>query len=296
MRIAGFNIDRILRSPLPAVCLLVVIALLAACSSNPAAPLLPFVNDDRAPDAPFDASGIPDAVPKPEPRSRYGNPDSYVVFGQRYHVLDEVNEFRERGTASWYGEKFHGRRTSSGEPYDMYQMTAAHKSLPLPSYLRVTNLRNNRSVVVRVNDRGPFHAGRIVDLSYAAALKLDVVATGTAPVEIEVLHPELLDKPGTRLADNATVPETARPSSSIDSTNPANPVFIQLGAFSEADNALGLKGKLEVAGIRPVRIDEERAERLFRVRVGPFAATAAADDIALKLVALGITDFSIVSE
>lgn len=295
MQNEGANTDREMRSPLPAVCLLVVIALLAACSNNPAAPSLPFVNDDRAPDAPFDASNIPDAVPKVEPRSRYGNPDSYVVFGQRYHVLDEVNEFRERGTASWYGEKFHGRRTSSGEPYDMYQMTAAHKSLPLPSYLRVTNLRNNRSVVVRVNDRGPFHAGRIVDLSYAAALKLDVVATGTAPVEIEVLHPELLDTPGTRLANDAIARPTAPTPGSDNATVPARPVFIQLGAFSEAANALGLKGKLEVAGIRPVRINEESAARLFRVRVGPFAAPAA-DDIALKLVALGITDFSIVSE
>lgn len=273
-------------------CLLAASILLAACSSHPATPSLPFVNDDRAPDAPFDASGIPDAVPTAEPRSRYGNPASYVVFGQRYHVLDDVSEYRERGTASWYGEKFHGRRTSSGEPYDMYQMTAAHKSLPLPSYLRVTNLRNNRSVVVRVNDRGPFHDGRIVDLSYAAALKLDVVATGTAPVEIEMLHPETLDKSGTRLADGTTV----APPTGDDATIAACNVFIQLGAFSEADNALGLKGKLEVAGIRPVRIHEQSAERLFRVRVGPFAATAAADDIALKLVALGITDFSIISE
>lgn len=257
---------------------------LPACASNGVHDH-PFADNDKAPEGQFDASGIPDAVPKAEPRSRYGNPSSYVVFGKQYKVLRESEGFRERGLASWYGTKFHGQRTSSGEAYDMYAMTAAHKSLPLPTYLRVTNLRNQRSVIVRVNDRGPFHDGRIIDLSYAAALKLDVVSTGTAPVEIETVEPGgELQAAATPAARDAAETPTA-----------AGNVFIQLGAFSDATNALDLKGRLETAGIRPVRIDEEAAKPLFRVRVGPFAA-AVADDAALRLVAIGITDFHIVSE
>ena len=267
--------------------------LLAACSHSPSAPYMADV--DAAPEEHFDASGIPDAVPKVEPRSRYGNPESYVVFGQRYRVLDSAKGFRERGRASWYGTKFHGRRTSSGEPYDMYAMTAAHKTLPLPTYVRVTNLANDRSVIVRVNDRGPFHEGRVIDLSYAAALKLDVVATGTAPVEVVAIDPEKLDAPGTRLAET-TPPPAAEPAAPLPVELRAadDSLFIQLGAFSSEDNALGLKGKLETAGIRPVRINAE--QDLFRVRVGPFGGAGAADEIALRLVALGITEFDIISE
>lgn len=264
------------------------------CASHPGDGPPPAVDRDSAPGAHFDASGIPDAVPRVEPRSRYGNPDSYVVFGRRYHVLPDATDFREHGDASWYGTKFHGRRTSSGEPYDMYAMTAAHKNLPLPSYVRVTNLRNSKSVVVRVNDRGPFHDGRIIDLSYAAALKLDVVSTGTAPVEIEVLDPQTA-APATRVAD-------IKPSAAVESSGesdtvpPTDALFIQLGAFTQADNALALKGKLEVADIRPVRIEQQPADGLFRVRLGPFPGASAADDIALRLVALGITQFDIVNE
>ena len=144
---------------------------------------------DRAPSGGVDLSRIPDAVPKPEPRSRYGNPESYEVNGQHYYVLESSSGYFERGTASWYGEKFHGRRTSSGERYDMYAMTAAHRTLPLPTYVQVTNLRNGRSVVVRVNDRGPFHDNRLIDLSYVAAAKLDMLESGTAPVEVRAIDP-----------------------------------------------------------------------------------------------------------
>jgi len=274
------------------------LSLAAGCAGSPrnSSPASTVSTTDSAPGAHFDASQVTDAIPRVEPRSRYGNMESYVVFGQRYHVLEDAKNFRERGNASWYGTKFHGKHTSSREPYDMYQMTAAHKTLPLPSYVRVTNLRNNRSVVVRVNDRGPFHDGRIIDLSYAAALKLDVVATGTAPVEIVVIDPEALDAPGSRLAAITPSSPGPRPESGHKVELPAGPLFIQLGAFSEAANALALKGQLEVADIRPVRIEEQSANRLFRVRLGPFAEAAAADDIALKLVALGITNFNIVAE
>ncbi len=153
------------------------IVLLAGCGGAPQREATP------------DHSGIADAVPQVEPKARYGNMDSYVVFGRRYHTKDSSRNHVERGVASWYGKKFHGRKTSSGERYDMHQMTAAHKTLPLPSYVTVTNLDNGRQAVVKVNDRGPFHGNRVIDLSYAAAKKLDVVRKGTARVEVRSIDP-----------------------------------------------------------------------------------------------------------
>ncbi len=140
----------------------------------------------------------PDAVPKAEPKSKYGNPASYVVFGKRYKTKTSSAGHVERGVASWYGKKFHGRKTSSGERYDMYAMTAAHKSLPLPTYAKVTNLENGRTAVVRINDRGPFHGDRVIDLSYTAARKLGVVSKGTAVVEVRAIDPR---KPGSGSGD-----------------------------------------------------------------------------------------------
>jgi rare lipoprotein A len=134
------------------------------------------------------------ANPLPESKSRYGNPETYVVFGKRYSVLDTSAGFVEEGIASWYGEPFHGRRTSSGETYDMYTLTAAHKHLPLPTYALVTNLDNGRRIVVRVNDRGPFHEDRVIDLSYAAALELDMVGPGTARVNVRALDPAATER------------------------------------------------------------------------------------------------------
>ena len=133
---------------------------------------------------------IPDAVPKIEPLAKSGNPESYVVFGRRYYTKKSARGHVERGLASWYGRPFHGRQTSSGEPYDMYAMSAAHKTLPLPTYARVTNLENGRSVVVRINDRGPFRDGRVIDLSYTAAVKLGVKRRGTAMVEVRAIEPK----------------------------------------------------------------------------------------------------------
>jgi rare lipoprotein A len=161
---------------------------LAACSGQ--------VRDS----APSGSASIPDlpgdAVPRPEPRSRYGNGPVYEVFDKTYRVMDSGSGYKERGVASWYGKKFHGRLTSNREPYDMYAMTAAHKTLPLPTYVRVRNLRNNRSIIVRVNDRGPFVHNRIIDLSYAAALKLDMVRDGTSLVEVTAISFD--DPPGDR--------------------------------------------------------------------------------------------------
>jgi rare lipoprotein A len=144
---------------------------------------------DKATDNFSDSIYVADAMPKVEPKSKYGNPESYVVFGKRYYTKGSSKGYVERGLASWYGKKFHGRRTSSGELYNMYAMTAAHKTLPLPCYARVTNMANGRSAVVRINDRGPFHGSRIIDLSYSAARKLGVVAKGTAMVEVRAIDP-----------------------------------------------------------------------------------------------------------
>lgn len=157
------------------------------------------------PKPPRDLASIPDAVPRAEPRSRYGNPETYEVFGKKYRVMKSARGHIERGLASWYGPGFHAERTSSGEPYNMYSMTAAHKTLPIPSYVRVTHLGNGRSIVVRVNDRGPFVGNRIIDLSYTAAYKLGMIGTGTAPVEIRVLQPGDTSS-GRATADTPVVP------------------------------------------------------------------------------------------
>jgi len=148
-----------------------------------------FTRQDSAPAHPVDVSNVANAIPRVEPHSRYGNPESYVVFGQRYFVKKSSLNHVERGIASWYGTKFHGRRTSSGEPYDMLAMTAAHKSLPLPTYAEVTNLENGRKIIVKINDRGPFKKSRIIDLSYAAAIKLGITKAGTGLVEVRAIDP-----------------------------------------------------------------------------------------------------------
>lgn len=162
---------------------------LAGCSSSPSKRYS--IDDDIAPDAPISVDHIEDATPQYEPYSLGGN-SNYTLRGESYTIIKDPKGFKQEGQASWYGKKFHGHLTSNGEIYDMYSMTAAHKELPIPSYVKVTNKDNGKTTVVRVNDRGPFHPGRIIDLSYAAALKLDVVRTGTANVAIEVIS---VDRP-----------------------------------------------------------------------------------------------------
>jgi rare lipoprotein A len=216
---------------------------------------------------------LPDAVPKIEPRATSGNPPFYEVYGQRYTVLPSAHGYTERGVASWYGPDFHGIATSTGEPYDMYGMTAAHKTLPLPAYVRVTNVRNGRSIVVRVNDRGPFKSNRIIDLSYAAALKLDMVRDGTTIVELKAEDPD-----GSYLAD--PVPITAAS------------LYAQVGAFGQMPNADRLKQRLLAAGITDVtvRSDPEGARSaMHRVRVGPVESVDAYDALVEKLHRLGIS-------
>ncbi|MDN3609298.1 septal ring lytic transglycosylase RlpA family protein [Vibrio ostreicida] len=166
---------------------LCTITLLAGCSSTPSKRYS--IDDDIAPEAPISVEHIEDAHPQYEPYSLGGNSD-YTLRGQRYQIIKQPEGFQQEGKASWYGKKFHGHKTSNGEVYDMYSMTAAHKTLPIPSYVKVTNKDNNKTAIVRINDRGPFHPGRIIDLSFAAATKLDVIKTGTANVAIEVISVE----------------------------------------------------------------------------------------------------------
>jgi rare lipoprotein A len=232
---------------------------------------------DAAPREPVDVSSIPDAVPRDEPLSRYGNPASYVVMGHRYHTLTSRNGYVERGIASWYGTKFHGRRTSSGEPYDLYQMTAAHKTLPLPTYARVTNLQNGRSVTVKINDRGPFHPNRIIDLSYVAAAKLGILAQGTGLVEIEAITPSAPEKPMLAASKPANLQATS--------------LFLQVGAFRDRDNASRLSSKLQNARIGDIHIMEasNASGPIYRVRIGPLDSVDEADRISSNLVSQGYT-------
>ena len=226
---------------------------------------------DGGPAHPVDLSSIPDAVPQNAPRSRHGNPSSYRVLGHTYHVLDDARGFRQRGIASWYGTKFHGRRTSSGEPYDMYAMTAAHKTLPLPTWVRVTNLENGRSVVVKINDRGPFHKGRIIDLSYVAAAKLGMLGKGTAPVEIVALTP---GKPA------------PKPRQTSLGGGRGHYHYLQVGAFSSLPNARSLQRRLQRRHSCPVAIREE--DGLHKVIVGPLQAKKEVEAISHTLEAWGI--------
>ncbi len=242
-----------------------------------------------------------DAVPRPEPKSRYGNGPVYEVFGKRYTVLGSSEGYRERGVASWYGRKFHGRLTASREPYDMYAMTAAHKSLPLPTYVRVRNLRNDRTVVVRVNDRGPFVANRIIDLSYSAARKLGMVRDGTSMVEVEAISfgPPAGDRPTRELreapvAGAAPVPNLG-PTSTVadvasDDAADQHTVYAQTGAFSDRGNAERQFGLLRARGIHNALIYEELNQNrtLYRVRVGPITNVVQYDELVQELESLGI--------
>lgn len=241
---------------------------------------------DAAPDKQVDVSTIPNAVPKNEPKSRYGNPESYVVFGKRYYVLDSSKNYVEKGIASWYGTKFHGRRTSSGETYDMYAMTAAHKTLPLPTYVQVKNLNNGKYIIVKVNDRGPFHENRIIDLSYTAAIKLDIIKKGTGLVEVRAIDP-------IRSTKNSLVNEKKNETS----TNQDISFYIQVGTFGELENAEILKQKLSSLGDDLIKISNvvTSGKTLYRVRIGPITDTKLSDPIVAKLSSFGIFKYRIVT-
>jgi rare lipoprotein A len=241
-----------------------------------------YYQDDGPHARPRDVSRTPDAVPRAEPRSAGGN-KPYVVFKKRYHPLPTAAGYRERGVASWYGKKFHGKRTSNGEQYDMYAMSAAHKTLPLPSYVRVRNLENGNTAIVRVNDRGPFLHNRLIDLSYAAAARLGIVGTGTGLVEIEGIDP------------GAPALATVADSRPVGGAKPS--LYVQAGAFTDPDNAERLRARLAQARFSPVRIvRESRAGQTFhRVRIGPVASVEESDRIIDGVARAGIADDAIVA-
>ena len=235
---------------------------------------------DGAPDRiKIDVRKIPDAVPKVEPLSEYGNPSSYEVLGKTYHPLKSSKGFVQHGIASWYGTKFDGQKTSSGEKYDMYAMTAAHKTLPLPCYVRVTNLDNHKQVVVKVNDRGPFHEGRIIDLSYAAAIKLGIDKTGTANVEIVAIDPG---------SDSRTTTAQSGP----HTLNGNKGVFVQVGAYLDQQNARNVRLKLArsdlASEIHPVVINARKM--LYRVRMGPYYKREKANQVVTNLHQMGMVE------
>jgi rare lipoprotein A len=230
------------------------------------------------PTPPRDLGAIVDPVPRAEPRSRKGNPPFYQVFGKRYFVLPDAAGYVERGVASWYGPGFHAANTATGERYDMYAMSAAHKTLPLPAYVLVTNLRNGRSVTVRVNDRGPFKDTRIIDLSYTAALKLDMVREGTAFVEVRALTPGQ--------TPNAPAVGTTQQ------------LFVQAGAFATEANASRLVAQLRAQGVDKafVRQSQVGGQPLFRVRVGPIPSVSEFDKALARLKSLGLPDARLASD
>lgn len=229
---------------------------------------------------PYSPNSPADAEPKYEPTSKLGNPPSYAVLGKRYYVMKQRKGFTERGIASWYGKKFHGRKTSNGEIYDMYAMTAAHKTLPLPAYVKVRNLQNGREVVVRVNDRGPFHAGRIIDLSYAAAKKLDIIRKGTGRVEIRDIS---LSKSGNLKG----VQSAAK-----------NRMFIQIGAFSDRSNADNLSDTIEHPNLPAIRVkaDSMTTHPVYRVQLGPLDSHSEAEKVIEHLIKQGYTTSRLVFE
>lgn len=238
----------------------------------------PCAGRDGPPNFNIDVARIPDAVPKPEPLSKYGNPTSYVADGHRYYVMKSAYGYDERGIASWYGMKFYKVRTSSGETYDLAAMTAAHRTLPLPTYVEVTNLTNGRHVVVKVNDRGPFAANRIIDLSYVAAVKLGVTAHGTALVEVRALdprHPQI------------TTSEQAAPAL----VEPGKPrLYMQLGAFSQQENATRLVKQVKSYTGCAVLIKTvtRNGRPLYRVQIGPLPSVDSYDHLADRLESAGL--------
>lgn len=252
------------------------------------------------PDPTIDVSKIPDAVPRHESKSRYGNPKSYEVFGRRYYVMNSAKGFSESGVASWYGPNFHGKKTSSQETYDMNKMTAAHKTIPIPSYVEVTNLQNGRKIIVRVNDRGPFHENRIIDLSYVAATKLDIVRAGTGMVEIRVIDPSNPQANYQSEQPKKMVVKKAIPKEQVNtSTADQKRLFIQLGAFSDLGNAQKFRSKiqntLKSSSNRVVSIATFPGQNspIYRVRIGPVADIETADRVVHDLNEAGLYDHKV---
>ncbi|ACR14200.1 septal ring lytic transglycosylase RlpA family protein [Teredinibacter turnerae] len=251
---------------------------------------------DSGPSQPLRVDHIPDAVPQVELRTAAGNKSPYTVNGKTYWVATNPTGYREEGMASWYGLKFHGHKTSNGEIYDMYGMTAAHKTLPIPSYVRVTNKDNGRVVIVRVNDRGPFHDGRVIDLTYAAAKKLDIVDSGTGRVVVEYIDPltyqPLQNTPAPVLVSGDQQPAAPAPANSNGYQLPEN-TFLQVGAFSQISGAQALQTTIRKLTPYPVTILEPQATAkpaLYRVRIGPLRDNFDLQALRAKIAAEGLPE------
>ena len=242
-------------------------------------------NQDGAPRGHLNLSRVKNAAPKHLAKSRYGNPKSYVIAGKRYHVLKSARNYNKRGIASWYGTKFHGRLTSSREPYNMYAMTAASPELPLPTFVRVTNLENGKQIIVKVNDRGPFAKNRIIDLSYVAAKKLGVTRKGTAMVQVTAITPKIMQKQHINLA-NQRITRTR--------DIPQHPrLFLQAGAFSSAANASAREKHIRQIVQQPVHI--KRKGHHYKVRIGPIKTAEQTDKIKNYLKNQGINSITVIS-
>ncbi|OIZ99924.1 hypothetical protein BEV13_04760 [Rickettsiella grylli] len=254
---------------------------LVACSSTaPNQNYRYHLREDKAPGFKINAKRIPNAKPKPETRSKRGNPKSYVVFGQRYYVIKSAKGYRARGIASWYGMKFHNFITSNGDVYNVAGMTAAHRTLPLPTYLQVTNLRNGKKIIVKVNDRGPFVKNRLIDLSYVAAKKLDMIATGTAPVSIVAITPGI-----SRLARN-NQPFRRQKIKSPPHRTP----YIQLGLFKQRTCAqkLALLVKKWTHSKVTVKTTLIHKRIYYQVVIGPLQNDGRSQQLEKKLTLAGL--------
>lgn len=264
--------------------ILLLVAFISSCSH--------ISKQDGPPNFYVDASSIPDATPKVEPLSKYGNLSSYQVFGKRYHTMRSSKNYEQVGVASWYGTKFHARRTSSGEPYDMLAMTAAHKTLPLPTYVEVTNLHNQRKIIVKVNDRGPFEANRIIDLSYVAAKKLGMTGHGTAKVKVKAIDPTTF---GGQFALAKHTDQTYIKHSSDNITHHSiastkhQLVYLQVASFKSKSRAEKFRLHLLNYVKTPVKIAKtSHHQQLYKVQIGPFKNKIIANKISSQLKRLGI--------
>lgn len=234
---------------------------------------------DGAPVGRIDPKILQDAIPRESLITRAGNKNPYTVLGKTYHLLPTGKGYKQRGTASWYGTKFHGRPTANGEPYSLYAMTAAHKTLPIPAYVKVTNLENQQTAIVRVNDRGPFHQGRIIDLSYAAAVKLGYAEKGTAPVEVEVIDPKRFH-------------QSQQPPVAI----PDERYFLQVAAFKRLDLANKLRAELMVETNKSVKVSADELGGFYRVQIGPLAKLSEVEQLSDRLLALNLGQPRLVKE
>lgn len=250
----------------------VVLVVIAACSSTPAwkEPA------DHAPTHQVSADEITDAIPRNDPITRAGNTSPYTVLGQTYSVLPTSKDYKRSGIASWYGKKFHGRPTANGEKYNIYGMTAAHRTLPIPSYVKVTNLDNGRTAIVRVNDRGPFHQDREIDLSYAAAVKLGYADRGTAKVLVEAID------------------VTPSPSTTLTSASPD--YFLQAGAFKNRISADNLSDQLRAKLNWPVAVKNAGPGGFYRVHIGPLTSMNDVQSVTAQLLSMNIGEPRLITE